>query len=131
MKKTYPFELLDEGGLIVVEVEINEQAFFRFLLDTGATNTSIDKNLLYIEQIELKESLGQVHVETANGLISADVFQISTIKVLGEQHSNYPIQVFDFVEHGMLGDYAGILGMDILGMKNLCIHYRQGYLTFE
>ncbi len=131
MKRTYPFEFLDDDGLMVVDVKINEEVSFRFLLDTGATNTCIDKNLLYVEQIELKESLGQAQVETANGLICADVFQIPSIEVLGLYLSNYPIHVIDFIEHGMLSDHAGILGMDILGMKNLCIHYQEGFLTFE
>ncbi len=117
MKNKYPFEFLDEGGLMVVNVEINNETSFRFLLDTGATDTYIDKNLLYIEQIQLKDSLGQVQVETANGLISVDVFEIPSLNVLGLSLSNYPIQVIDFIEHGMLSDHAGILGMDILGVK--------------
>ncbi|MEY4904428.1 MAG: hypothetical protein RLZZ292_2243, partial [Bacteroidota bacterium] len=63
-KTTYPFEWLDEDGLIVVHVEINKESTLHFLLDTGSSDTYLDKNILYIEQISLKESIGQVEVET-------------------------------------------------------------------
>ncbi len=78
-KTTFPFEWLDEGGLIIVHVEINSESTLPFLLDTGSSNTYLDKNILYIEQISLKESIGQVEVETANGRIIADVFKIASI----------------------------------------------------
>ena len=53
MSKTYPFLWLDDSPLIVVHVNINEETTLRFLLDTGASDTYLDKNILYIEQISL------------------------------------------------------------------------------
>lgn len=130
MKKSYPFELLDEDGGMVVEVKINGEISFRFLIDTGATHSSIDKNLLQIEGIKLKESIGRQQLETANGWIWVDEFEIPTIEVLGLSLSNQPIQVIDFIEHAIISDYAGVLGMDILGLKPFCIHYQEGFVTF-
>ena len=81
-KQLYPFEWLEEDGLMVVNVDINAETTLRFLLDTGSTDTYLDKNILYIEQIQLKEAVEQVEVETANGRMFADVFIIESIATL-------------------------------------------------
>ncbi|MFZ4476867.1 MAG: retroviral-like aspartic protease family protein [Saprospiraceae bacterium] len=131
MKTSYPFEWLYDHGLIVVHVEINNESILPFLLDTGSTDTYLDKNILYIEQISLKESIGQVEVETANGRMFADVFKIDSIDVFGAQFKNHPIQIIDFIANGIISNYSGILGMDILRQKNLCLDFDEKKLTFS
>jgi predicted aspartyl protease len=131
MKKTYPFEWLDEDDLMVVHVEINGESTLPFLLDTGSSDTYLDKNILYIEQINLKESMGQVEVETANGRMFADVFKIDLIEVFGVKFKNHPIQIIDFIANGIISNYSGVLGMDILRQKNLCFHFQKNVLTFS
>ena len=129
-KRLYPFEWLDEDGLMVVLVNINAQTTLRFLLDTGSTDTYLDKNILYIEQIHLKEAVEQVEVETANGWMLADVFIIDSIDVFGVKFENHPIQVIDFIANGIISNYSGVLGMDILRQKNLCLHFDKMGLSF-
>lgn len=132
MKTTpYPFEWLDNDGLMVVHVEINSESILPFLLDTGSSDTYLDKNILYIEQISLKEAIGQVEVETANGRMFADVFKIDSIEVFGTQFENHPIQIIDFIANGILSNYSGVLGMDILSQKNLCFHFDKNTITFS
>ena len=116
---------------MVVHVEINEESTLPFLLDTGSSDTYLDKNILHIEQISLKEAIGQVEVETANGRMFADVFKIDSIDVFGTQFKNYPIQIIDFIANGILSNYSGVLGMDILRQKNLCLHFDKNVLTFS
>lgn len=101
----------------------------RFLLDTGSTHTCLDKNALYIEQISLKEAVAQVEIETANGWILADVFNIESLEVLGLTLQNHPIQVIDFIAHGVTSNYSGILDMDVLRQKSLCFHFEEEVLT--
>lgn len=132
MSKTYPFKWLDESeNLIIVNVEINEETPLRFLLDTGASETCFDKNIILIENISLKELVEQVNIETANGWIVADVFLIDTIDVLGLKLKNHPVQVIDFIANGIMSNYAGILGMDILTQRNLCFDFDTQTLTFS
>jgi predicted aspartyl protease len=132
MSKTYPFKWLDESeNLIIINVEINEETPLRFLLDTGASETCFDKNIILIENISLKELVEQVNIETANGWIVADVFLIDTIDVLGLKLRNHPVQVIDFIANGIMSNYAGILGMDILTQRNLCFHFDTQTLTFS
>ena len=127
MSKTYPFLWLDDSPLIVVQVNINEETTLRFLLDTGASDTYLDKNILYIEQISLKEAIEQVEVETANGWMLADVFLIDSI----EAFKNHPVQVIDFIANGIMSNYSGILGMDFLKQRNLCFQFEKKTLTFS
>ena len=132
MSKTYPFKWLDESkNLIVLNVEINEETLLRFLLDTGASETCFDKNIVLIENISLKELVEQVNIETANGWIVADVFLMDTIDVLGLKLKNHPVQVIDFIANGIMSNYAGILGMDILTQRNLCFNFDKQTLTFS
>ncbi len=133
MNKTYPFKWLDESeNLIVVIVEVNEGTPLRFLLDTGASETCFDKNnIVLIENISLKELVEQVNIETANGWIVADVFLIETIDVLGLKLKNHPVQVIDFIANGIMSNYAGILGMDILTQRSLCFNFHKQILTFS
>jgi predicted aspartyl protease len=131
MKKKHPFEWLDQEGLIIVLVEINRETTLRFLLDTGSTHTCLDKNILHIEQISIKEAIDQVEIETANGWILADIFILNEISVFETTFTNHPVQVIDFIAHGMTANYSGILGMDILSQKNLCFHFDEMKLTFS
>jgi predicted aspartyl protease len=130
-KETYPFEWLYQDRLMVVHVEINKESTLPFLLDTGSSDTYLDKNILYIEQISLKEAIGQVEVETANGRMFADVFKINSIEVFGVLFEDYPIQIIDFIANGIISNYSGILGMDILSQRNLCFNFEKKSLTFS
>jgi predicted aspartyl protease len=132
MNKTYPFKWLDESeNLIVVNLEVNEGTPLRFLLDTGASETCFDKNIVLIENISLKELVEQVNIETANGWIVTDIFLIETIDVLGLKLKNHPVQVIDFIANGIMSNYAGILGMDILTQRNICFNFDKQTLTFS
>ena len=131
MSKTYPFLWLDDSPLIVVQVNINEETTLRFLLDTGASDTYLDKNILYIEQISLKEAIEQVEVETANGWMLADVFLIDSIEAFGLKLKNHPVQVIDFIANGIMSNYSGILGMDFLKQRNLCFQFEKKTWAFS
>ena len=45
---TYKFKRESKEGLIVVIVEIDYKFELKMILDTGATNTTIDSNALYL-----------------------------------------------------------------------------------
>jgi len=128
---TYNFERESASGLIVVSVEIDNKYQLKMILDTGATNTTIDSNWLYLLGYDLKDSIGTVEIETANGVIETEVFEIGTFSSLGMTKNKFPIQVYDFLAHGIFSDYNGLLGLDFLEGKKFCIDTKTDIITLN
>ena len=81
-------------------------------MDTGATNTTIDRNALYLLGHDLKDSIETVEIEAANGIIETEVFEIDSFSSLGLTKEKFQIQVYDFLAHGIFSDHNGLLGLD-------------------
>ena len=128
---TYRFKREPESGLIVVNVEIDNKYELKMILDTGATNTTIDSNALYLLGYDLKDNIGMVEIETANGIIETEVFEIGTFESLGLVKEKFQIQVYDFLAHGIFSDYNGLLGIDFLEGTKFCIDTRENTLTIS
>ena len=79
---TYKFKREPESGLILVNIEIDNKYELKMILDTGATNTTIDINALYLLVHDLKDNIGTVEIETSNGIIETEVFEIDTFASL-------------------------------------------------
>jgi predicted aspartyl protease len=117
----YPFEREPENGLIIVSVEIDGKYDLKMVLDTGATNTTIDSNALYLLGYDLRDNIGTVEIETANGIIETEVFEIQSFSSLGFSKQDFQIQVYDFLAHRIFSDYNGLLGLDFLMGTKFCI----------
>jgi predicted aspartyl protease len=118
---TYKFKRESNSGLIIVNVEVDSKFELKMVLDTGATNTTIDSNAMYLLGHDLKDSIGLVEIETANGIIETELFEIDSICSLGISKLNFQIQVYDFISHGVFSDYNGLLGLDFLDSNKFCI----------
>lgn len=121
---TYKFKREPESGLILVNIEIDGKYELKMILDTGATNTTIDSNALYLLGYDLKDNVGTVEIETANGIIETKIFEIDTFSSLGLTKEKFQIQVYDFLSHGIFSDYNGLLGLDFLEGTKSCIDTR-------
>ena len=128
---TYRFKREPESGLILVSVEVDGRYELKMILDTGASNTTIDSNALYLLGYDLKDNIGTVEIETANGIIETEVFELGTFAALGLTKTGFQIQVYDFVAHGVFSDYNGLLGLDFLEGTNFCIDTRQNTITLS
>lgn len=117
----YKFKREPKSGLILVNVEIDHKFELKMILDTGATHTTIDSNALYLVGYDLKDNIGTVEIETANGIIETEVFEIDIFDSLGIIKQNFQIQVYDFLAHGIFSDYSGLLGLDFLEGTKFCI----------
>ena len=126
---TYKFKRESESGLILVNIEIDNKYELNMILDTGASNTTIDSNSLYLLGYDLKDSIGTVEIETANGIIETEVFEIETFSSLGLTKEKFQIQVYDFLAHGIFSDYNGLLGLDFLEGTKFCIDTKIDVIT--
>lgn len=125
----YKFKREPESGLIFVNIEIDKKYELKMILDTGATNTTIDSNALYLLGYDLKDSTGTVEIETANGIIETEVFEIDSFSSLGIEKEKFEIQVYDFIAHGIFSDYNGLLGLDFLEGTKFCIDTNENTIS--
>jgi clan AA aspartic protease (TIGR02281 family) len=128
---TYKFKRESESGLILVNIEIDNKYELKMILDTGATNTTIDSNALHLLGYDLKDSIGKVEIETANGIIQTEVFDIDSFTSLGINKEKFQIQVYDFLAHGIFSDYNGLLGLDFLEGTKFCIDTNQNIISIS
>jgi predicted aspartyl protease len=126
---TFPFKREPESGLIVVAIEIDDKYELKMVLDTGATNTTIDSNALYLLGHDLKDSIGTVQIETANGIIDTELFELNSFASIGITRKPFQIQVYDFLAHGIFSDYDGLLGLDFLDGFKFCIDTKNSIIT--
>ena len=126
---TYNFERMPNGGLIIVGVTLDHRSKFRMILDTGCSNTTIDRNALYLSGYELKDMVEIVEIETANGTVESEIFEINHVHSLGITIEKFKIQVYDFLAHGIFSNYDGLLGLDFLEGKIFCIDTKLNNIT--
>jgi len=125
----YTFDLPSDDDVIIVNANIGGKYQFRLALDTAATHTTIDSNVLYFSGYELKNSKGEKEIETSNGIIIVELFDIEELESLGIRKSNFEVQVYDFLAHGITSDYEGVIGLDFLKDNKFCIDIRVGEIT--
>ncbi len=128
---TYPFKREAESGLIIVNIEIDRKYELKMIFDTGATNTTIDSNALYLLGYNLKDNIGIVEIETANGIIETEIFEVNSFSSLGQTKEKFQIQVYDFLAHGIFSDYNGLLGLDFLEGTRFCVDTRSNTITLD
>jgi predicted aspartyl protease len=124
----YPFKREHPDDLILVSIVIDGRYKLRVAVDTAASHTVLDSNALYMVGYELRESIASEPVETANGVISTDIFRLTKLQSLGIERKDFDIQVYDFLAHGVLSDYHGLLGLDFFENETLCFDFLRNEL---
>ena len=102
---------------------------FRLALDTAATHTTIDSNVLYFSGYELKNSKGEQEIETSNGIIIVETYDIAYLECLGITKVDFEVQVYDFLSHGITSDYDGVIGLNFLRDHKFCIDIPRGEVS--
>ncbi|MEO0040740.1 MAG: gag-polyprotein putative aspartyl protease [Bacteroidota bacterium] len=128
--KKYPFTISDDTNLIIVIAKINGYDV-RLALDTGASDTVIDLTALLIAGYRKSNVLYEIELETAKGIIRADVFQAKELKALGLVKNNFNICSYDFLANNILTDIDGVLGLDFFMDKKICIDLKKFEITIH
>jgi len=80
---------------------------------------------------DLSKSIGIVEIETANGIVTTELFEIDTFSMFGITKNKFQIQVYDFLAHGVFSDYDGLLGMDFWQGYKFCINTEQKTISIN
>ena len=128
---TYQFEKDPDGGIILVTVLLEGKYAFKMVLDTAASRTTIDTTALYMAGYTINNALETSTVETANGIVEVSVLEIGSLNALGHTVHQIPIQVYDFLAHGILSDYDGLLGLDFFENTVLCIDLKNNTININ
>jgi len=126
---SFTFDLSTENEVILVNAIIEGKYEFRLALDTAATHTTIDSNVLYFSGYELKNSKGEKEVETAHGIIVVELYEIDELEAMGIRKTNFEVQVYDFPAHPIISDYDGVIGLNFLKEHKLCIDMPNSEIT--
>jgi hypothetical protein len=129
--KTFTFDLPKDEDVIIINASIEEKYKFRLALDTASTNTTIDSNVLYFSGYELKNSKGEREIETSNGIIVVEVYDVEKLDCLGITKNNFEVQVYDFLSHGITSEYDGVIGLDFLREHKFCIDILKCEVTVD
>ncbi|MGI4020012.1 MAG: aspartyl protease family protein [Janthinobacterium lividum] len=129
--KVFTFNLPTDEDVIIVNASIEQKYQFRLALDTAATHTTIDSNILYLSGYELKDSKGEHEIETSNGIIIVETYDLVQLECLGIVKTDFEVQVYDFLAHGIISDYDGVIGLDFLKENKFCIDITKGEISIE
>jgi len=127
--KFFLFDLLTDEDVIIVNASIGDKYKFRLALDTAATHTTIDGNVLYLSGYDLRNSKGKYEIETANGIIVVERYDIEQLECLGIVKTNFEVQVYDFLAHGITSEYDGVIGLNFLREHKFCIDLLRGEIS--
>jgi Aspartyl protease len=127
----FPFDLQTDEDVIIVNASIEGKFRFRLALDTAATHTTIDSNVLFFSGYELKNSKGEQEIETSNGIIVVETYDIKHLECLGVIKTDFEVQVYDFLAHGITSDYDGVIGLNFLREHKFCIDFIKGELSID
>jgi hypothetical protein len=87
--------------------------------------------MLHLFQFPLGKSKKRVEVETSNGIIITEIYNIPKLEVLGVVETDFEVQVYDFIAHGITSNYDGVLGLDFLRKRKFCIDIPNGEITIQ
>ena len=108
----YKFKRDPISGLILITVRLNNKHKMKMALDTGASTTTFDTNALHMANFCIGDKIETGLVETANGIVEVDIIKTNVISAFGHSVRGLEVQIYDFLKHGILSDYEGVLGID-------------------
>jgi predicted aspartyl protease len=126
MVKSYPFRRTDADDLIIVGCFVNEVTF-PLVVDTGASHTVIDFGVLVDAGYRLGDTRGIVPIETANGIISANLFMVKKITVLGIEKQNF--EVCSYLLGQPQDEIKGVVGLDFFEDRKICLDFKKSVIT--
>ena len=118
--KIHTFTRSTDESLILVKVRVNKSAL-NLAFDTGATHTVIDTTALLLANCRLATSKDKPLLETASGIVTAELFEVDSLLSLGIQRNNFQVHAYDLIGNGVLTEIDGVLGLDFFEGYKFCV----------
>ena len=121
-----PFQ--KRGELMAVQATLNDKTPANFIVDTGASYTTISQATARQLDIDLEKDYPILHFQTANGVIQAPLVSVQSIEVGGLKLKNISVAV-----HDVFSDPAvtGLLGLNFLSQFRVDIDSKNSMLNLE
>jgi clan AA aspartic protease (TIGR02281 family) len=107
-----------QGELMVVQALLNEKTAAKFVVDTGASYTTISQAMANQLGLNLENASTVIPLQTANGVIEAPLVSVGSLEV--GVHDVFPDP-----------NIAGLLGLNFLSQFHLGIDSKNGILYLE
>ena len=121
----YPFDKEPGSGLILVTIKLDEYEELKMVIDTAASLTTIDINVLRMLYYPISNIIETGQVETANGFVEVDIIQTNVISAFGHTVRGMKVQMYDFLKRGIISDYDGVLGLDFFENTEFTINMKK------
>jgi len=117
-----------QGELMVVQGLLNEKTAVKFVVDTGASYTTISQAVAKQLGLNLENASTMISLQTANGVIEAPLVSVGSLEVGG-----FALKDLTVVVHDVFPDpnIAGLLGLNFLSQFHLGIDSKNGILYLE
>ena len=125
-KASVPFQ--KKGELMIVQATLNEKAAAKFVVDTGASYTTISQATAKELEIDLESNPSLIPLQTANGVIQAPLVSVHSIEIGGLGLKDLTVAVHDVFPDPAI---AGLLGLNFLSQFRLDIDSKAGVLRLE
>lgn len=126
----FNFSIDEDHNVILVDAKLNGFST-RLLLDTGASNTVIDLSTLLSTGFHFKDSIDKIKIETAKGIVEAEVFVVKQLESLGITQQKYAVTAYDFIGNGIISEFDGVLGLDFFENNKICIDFINSEITIS
>jgi hypothetical protein len=120
--RRFAFERTSDEDLIILTAWANNYEI-KVVVDTAATHSVIDFNILLILGYTPQDAIGSILVETSNGIMPVQKYRLNSFKALDKESSNIEFISYDFLEKGIFSPYDGILGLDFFEQTILTIDF--------
>lgn len=117
-----------QGELMVVQGLLNEKAAAKFVVDTGASYTTISQAMAKQLGLNLENASTVIPLQTANGVIEAPLVSVGSLELGGLGLKDLKVAVHDVFPDPAI---AGLLGLNFLSQFRVEIDNKNSVLYLE
>ncbi|HWP59703.1 MAG TPA: TIGR02281 family clan AA aspartic protease [Candidatus Acidoferrales bacterium] len=125
-KATVPIQT--RGQVVIVSATVNQKTKASFVVDTGASYTTISRATAHALDIQLDGKQPVAALQTANGVVEAPLVALESVDVGGLEVRGVTAAVHDIFPDATI---AGLLGLNFLSQFRMDIDTKQSVLVLE